>query len=112
MALIIVVGLMAANIYLLRQTGVGGEFLLPWKAARAFLFEQIEPYSSSVAGYVQGQVYGRPILIGEEPYIFDLPFHLLLLYFPLGLFRDPVIAGAIWLTLSQAGLMGFLALSI
>jgi hypothetical protein len=110
--LLLVIVLIAANLYMLRRVGVGGEFLLPWKAARAFMFEQTEPYSSSVAAYVQGQVYGRPILSGEEAFLLDIPFHLLLLFFPLGLFRDPAVAGSIWLALSQAAFLGFLSLSI
>lgn len=111
-AVFLVLGFVIANVFVLRQVGPGGEFLLPWKAVRAFLFERVEPYSSAVSGAVQEQVYGRTVLSSEDPYILDIPFHLLLLYFPLALFRDPLIAGALWLLLCEAALLSFILLSL
>ena len=95
-----------ANYATLRRAGVGGEFLLQWKAARSYLFDRIEPYSSSVSGFVQENVYGRVARQGEDPYILDLPFHLVLFSLPVGLFRDPALAGAMWFLILQLALFG------
>ncbi len=103
---------LVADVMILNRVGVGGEFLLPWKAARAFLFEHIEPYSSDVAAFVQRSVYGRPAHAGENLYVLDLPFYLLLLYIPLSLPRDPALPGAVWLFLSQAALLGLIWASL
>jgi hypothetical protein len=111
-AVLVLASLVIANLIVLGQVGVGGEFLLPWKAARAYLFEHIEPYSTTVSGFVQEQVYGRTARTAEDPYLLEVPFHLVLLYFPFGLFRDPKIAGAIWNLLCQAGFLGFIFLSL
>ena len=100
------------NLYATRGMGGGGEFLLPWKAARGFLFEKIEPYGGAVASYVQEQVYGRPAAPGEKLYVLSLPFHLLMLYFPVGILGDSVLARGIDLFLSEMGLLALTFLSL
>jgi len=111
-ALLIVSAFLVFNISVARVLGGGGDFLLPWKAARAFLFEQTEPYSGTVASFVQSQVYGRLAVAGQDRYILTLPFHLLLLYFPFGLFRDATIARGLWLFLSEAALLALTFFSL
>ena len=97
--------LIAANVSLAQTLGRGGEFLLPWKAARAFLFENTEPYGGAVANFVQQKVYGHSARLGDEPYFLDLPFYLLLPYFSFGWVQDASLARGLHLALSEIGLL-------
>jgi hypothetical protein len=104
-AILALATLIAANVSLAQKIGSGGEFLLPWKAARAFLFEHIDSYGGEVANYVQQQVYGHSARAGDEPYFLDMPFFLLLPYFSFGLFQDPSLARGLYLAVSEIGLL-------
>ncbi len=77
--LLIASALIVFNIYAARPLGGGGEFLLLWKATRAFLFEHADPYGGAVAGFVQKAVYGSAAVAGQNRYVLELPFYLLLL---------------------------------
>ena len=111
-AVILVAALLALDIYLAR-TLQGGEWLfLRWNSVRAFLFEKIEPYGSTIAQRVQSLVYGREAFLAEYPYALNDPFYILLLYTPLAFFSDFAIAHGIWILLSQAALVGIVVLSL
>lgn len=105
MAVVLLTGLLALNIYLARTLPGGEQFFLRWSGARAFLFEEVEPYSSTIAQRTQDLVYGRRALAGEYPYVLNDPFHIVLLYIPLALFRDFAVARGIWMALSQLALL-------
>jgi len=107
-AVLVLYGLAVGNYYLAGQLPDGGEFTLLRTGGRAFLFDRLEPYSAGVPEAVQEQVYGRPAESGEDVYILDIPFHLLILFFPLALFPDPVMARAFWMALSEIVLIVFL----
>ncbi|MDO8753127.1 MAG: hypothetical protein Q7J80_04465, partial [Anaerolineales bacterium] len=77
--MIVSAALVAVN---LTFTGGGGDFYVHWMAGRAFLFDKIDPYTSQIPLRVQELVYAGSAQAGDEPYILDTPFHLLLLYFP------------------------------
>ncbi len=110
--LVIILGLLAyANLSLARTLPGGGEFYLLYIGGRAFLFDRIEPYSAGVPSAVQERVYGRMAQPGEELYILDIPFHLMPFFFPLALFPDAQAARAVWMTLTEAAALAFLALS-
>lgn len=109
--LMVLYGLAVGNYYLAGQLPEGGEFTLLRTGGRAFLFDRLEPYSGSVPASVQEQVYNRPAQAGEDVYILDVPFHLLILFFPLALFPDAMIARAFWMALSEVALVGFIFLS-
>ncbi len=102
----------AANVLAAQRMGGGGEFLLPWKAVRAFLFEKTEPYGGTVANFVQRQVYGHSARFGEKPYFLDLPFYQLLPYFFFGLIQDASIARGLYLSLSEIGLLALAFFSL
>ncbi len=111
-AVILTATLLALDIYLAR-TLHGGEWLfLRWNGVRAFLFEKIEPYGSTIAQLVQALVYGREAFLAEYPYALNDPFYILLLYIPLAFFSDFAIAHGIWMLLSQAALIGIILLSL
>lgn len=107
-ALFMLVGLLALNIYLARTLPGGEQFFLRWSSARAFLVEQVEPYSSTIAERTQNIAYGRPAFSSEYPYILNDPFYIVLLYIPLALFSDFGIARGLWMLLSEAALIGLL----
>jgi len=101
-------GLGVGNYYLANSLVDGGEFYLLRAGGRSFLFDQIEPYSGSVPEHVQEKVYGSPAVSGEDQYILDIPFHLVIILFPLALFPDPLMARAFWMALSEIALAGFM----
>jgi len=111
-ALLIVAALLALDIYLAR-TLQGGEWLfLRWNGVRAFLFEHIEPYGSTIAQRVQLLVYGREAFLAEYPYALNDPFYIVLLYTPFIFFSDFTIAHAVWMLLSQVALIGIVLLAL
>ena len=103
--------LAVGNYYLANLLPDGGEFYLLRTGGRSFLFNQIEPYSGSVSARVQQQVYGRSAVQGEDLYTLDMPFHLLILFFPLALFPDALMARAFWMALSEIAWAGFIYFS-
>lgn len=105
MAVLLLAGLLALNIYLSRTLPGGEQFFLRWSGARAFLFEEVEPYSSTIAQRTQDLVYGRRALASEYPYVLNDPFPIVLLYIPLALFPDFAVARGIWMVLSQLALL-------
>ena len=105
LALLLLTGLLALNIYLAR-TLPGGELLFQrWTGARAFLIEQIEPYSTTVAERTQNVAYGRQAFSSEYPYVLNDPFYIVMLYIPLALFSDFTIARGLWMLLSETALV-------
>ncbi len=98
--------LLAVNIFLARILP-GGEWLsLRWNGARAFLFESVEPYSTTVAERVQQLVYGRNAFSSEYGYVLNDPFYIVLLYTPLALLADFSLARGIWMLFAEAALVG------
>lgn len=104
LGVILAAGMVALNWWLARRFGAGADFLPAWNGSRAFLFEQTDPYSRTVAERMQLEVYERAARAGEFPYALDIPFPLLMLFFPLALIPDPVWVRAVWMTLSELGL--------
>lgn len=108
--LIFAVLLLSAVFYGLTQLNLrfkgGGEFYVHWVAVRAFAFDNIEPYSGEVASRVQQLVYGDVLRSrGNEPYILDTPFHLLLAYFIFAPLSDPNLARAIFTAILELTLI-------
>lgn len=106
LALVLFVGLLVLNIYLARELPGGEQLFLRWSGARAFLFEQVEPYSTTIALRTQNIVLGREAFAREYPYVLNDPFHILMLYFPLAWIPDFVIARGIWMLLSETLVAG------
>lgn len=117
LGLILTMGLVAFNWWLAGQYGAGADFLPAWNGSRAFLFENTDPYSRTVAELTQKEVYGRAARAGEYPYMLDIPFPFHILFFPPLLIIDflsqyfPFVtvpdadwARAVWMTLSELGL--------
>ena len=103
-----ILALGAASYYFAGSLPDGGELYLLRTGGRAFLFDRIEPYSGVVPARVQEQVYDRSAQPGEDAYILDIPFHLMIIFFPLALIPDAFIARAFWMALSAIGLAVFI----
>ncbi len=108
LALLILVFLTVLNVYLARLLPGGEFFYLRWSGTRAFLVDQIEPYSSTIAERTQNMAYGRPAFSSEYPYVLNDPFYIVLLYTPLALFSDFTIARGLWMLFSEAALIGII----
>jgi len=107
LAALAILGLLfAVNVHVIRNVGGGGEFLVLWAGLRGIYFEQTDPYSGTVASEVQHLVYDRPARYGEQPYILDVPFHLLILLSPFALIPVPDLALAAFTVLLELALLG------
>jgi hypothetical protein len=105
--LLLILGLLLVlNIVLARILPGGEWFFLRWSGVRAFLIEQISPYSTEIAQRVQELAYGRRAFSSEYAFVLNDPFYIVLLYTPLALFRDFTIARGIWMLVSEAALVG------
>lgn len=100
------------NLTFANRFGGGGEFYMTWLGGRAFIFDRIEPYTAYIPAQVQDLVYDRAARAGEEPYILDIPFPILLIYFPFSLLPDPHTARAIFTLLCELALFAFAFLSL
>jgi len=112
--LMFLAALLALNVYLARTLRVpGGEwFFLRWSGVRAYLVEQVEPYSTPIAQRVQEMAYGRNAFSNEYSYVLNDPFYIVLLYTPLALISDFSLARGIWMLLSEASLIGAVLFAI
>ena len=108
LALILLACLLALNLYLARTLPGGEQFFQRWTGARAFLVEQIEPYSTTVAERTQDVAYGRQAFSSEYPYVLNDPFYIVMLYIPLALFSDFAIARGLWMLLSEVAIVAML----
>ena len=134
LGIVLAAGLVALNWWLAGQFGTGAEILPGWNGARAFLFEQVDPYSQTIAERTRIEIYGRAAREGEFPYALDVPFPLLIVYFfplfahrLLQLFLEllpfnlllPIPDSnwfpwvrAVWMSLSEAGLVALVLLAL
>ncbi len=99
-------GLAWANISLARHLPGGDDFLVPWLGAHNFLTEQANPYYADAAREAQTMIYGHPAREGEYPYRLDIPFHILLFFFPFGVISDFTLARGLWMLASVMALLG------
>jgi len=106
--LAVCVALVSANLTLKG----GGDFYVHWVGARAFLFDNVDPYSGEVPARVQQLVYGDSAKAGDEPYILDTPFQLLPFYYPFSFLSDPVFARAIFTLVLELALFTLAILSL
>ncbi len=104
--------LFAANVPIASRLPGGDSFRTAWQGARSFLTERANPYTPDAAKDIQRDVYGRLAREGEYPYRLDIPFYLLLFYFPFGLIKDFNIARALWLSFAEIVFFGVGFLSI
>jgi hypothetical protein len=112
LALVLLAGLTWANTVFVRTQPVDQDFLVPWLGARTFLQYGESPYSDPATQRAQVITYGRLANAGQDPLRLWLPFPIELLYFPIGLVPDYVLARAIWMTCLEIALVGLVFLSL
>jgi hypothetical protein len=101
-----------ANDSFVKSQPVEKDFLVPWLGARTFLQYGTSPYSAPAAQRAQVVTYGRLAAAGQDPLQLWLPFPVELLYFPIALIPDYVLARAIWMTLLEIALFGVVFLTL
>ena len=112
LVIIIILIISTALVYLNLGLNGGGDYYVHWVGARAFLFDKIDPYGGEVPARVQRLVYEDSAKAGDEPYILDTPFQILLLYFPFSLLSDPTLARAIFTLILELALFALAILSL
>jgi hypothetical protein len=133
--LLILLALLALNVYVAREVEGGEWLLMRWNAVRSFLGLQIdrnvgfkawrtmtpahasppgkavlqrpEPniYGGAIAQPIQQVVYGREAFADEYKYILSDPFPLVLLYTPLAFLSNFTIVRALWMLVAEAALL-------
>lgn len=120
--------LIGTDIQLSRGLSGGGGFFGPWEGARLFIFKHISPYSAEVQRQTQAIVNGESGQAGVKQPPLTIPFFLLLTYFPIAAFSDPLpqqgpfvifnafsdpaIARGMWMFVNEAALVGTAFLSL
>ena len=112
LVVIVFLAICAALVYANLTLKGGGDFYVHWVGARAFLFDNIDPFSGEVPARVQQLVYGRSAGAGDEPYILDTPFQLLLFYYPFSLLSDPQLARALYILVLELAMFALAILSL
>lgn len=102
---LLVVGLLVANLRFARSSPGGNDFLARWVAARAWVVDGLNPYDSQVSLRGQRLIYGRPADLskGEDLAQFAYPLQSMVFFAPLGLLPFTE-ARAVWMTLLELGL--------
>jgi hypothetical protein len=105
-------GLVWANIGTVQNQPVEKDFLVPWLGARTFIQYGDSPYSEPATQRAQILYYGRLAATGQDPLALWLPFPLELLYFPIALVNNYVLARALWITCLEIALVALAFLSL
>ena len=109
--LAIVVGLLLFGVltwsnYQYASTNPGGnDFLVHWVGTRTLITEGISPYSEETAIRIQTMAYGRPAQEGEHELRVAYPLYSILIFLPFALFKDYVLARALWMTVLEIALV-------
>jgi hypothetical protein len=112
LALAVSGGLVWANMQYIRAQPPEKDFLVPWLGMRTFLQYGDSPYSDPATQRAQILYYGRLAAPGQDPLILWMPFPVELLYFPIALVNDYVLARAIWTTSLEIALVALAFLSL
>ena len=109
--LVIVVGLLLFGVltwsnYQYASTNPGGnDFLVHWVGTRTLITEGISPYSEETALRIQTMAYGRPAQAGEHELRVAYPLYSVLMFLPFALFKDYILARALWMTVLEIALV-------
>jgi hypothetical protein len=112
LALAVLGGLVWANMQYIHAQPAEKDFLVPWLGMRTFLQYGDSPYSDPATQRAQILYYGRLAAAGQDPLALWLPFPVELLYFPIALVNDYVLARAIWTTFLEIALVALAFLSL
>jgi len=105
-------GLFWANLNFVQHVPGGADFIVPWKAMRNLMMDEVSPYGETTGRQIQNLIYQRSVQPGQYPYHVNVPLHLLILYFPLSWLGDLAVARAIWMVLLEISLFGVVLFSL
>jgi hypothetical protein len=113
-ALAILGGLVWANTFYARTQPGGKDFLVPWLAAQTFLQYGDSPYAEPTTQRIQLNYYNRLAFATEDPLRLNIPFPVVLFYFPFALVTDFSLARGLWMTCLEFALviLAFLSLQL
>ena len=94
-----------ANYQYVSENPGGNDFLVHWVGTRSLLEEGISPYSDETAVRIQTLAYGRPALPGEHELRVAYPLYSILVFFPFALFKNYLLARALWMTTLEIALV-------
>lgn len=105
LGLVLLLGLLALNLYLARVLPGGEQLFVRWSGAQTFLSGSVDPYGATIAERTQNVAYGRGASSNEYPYYLNDPFYIVLLYVPLAWIPDFAVARGVWMLLSEVILL-------
>ena len=79
--------------------------------AHFFLIRSIHTAAKSLRVFSR-LVYGHAARAGDEPYILDTPFQILVFYYPFSLLSDPQLARALYTLILELALFALAILSL
>jgi hypothetical protein len=110
--IILLPGMLWANVQIASLDPRDDAFITYWAGTRAFLIDGASPYSDTVTLAVQELVYGQPASAGQHPIRVTYPFYSSLLFLPLAVVGDYVLARAIWMLFLELALVGIALTSL
>ncbi len=112
LAVDLVGGLVWANLNFTQRFSGGQDFIGVWKGAQNFLMQGVTPYGELTTLNVETLVYGHEAHAGQAPMRVNEPFHIVLLFIPLGAVQDLTLARAIWMVLLEIALAGLVWVAV
>lgn len=112
LGLLVLTGLTWANFLYASQDRGPNEFFPAWAAARAFLFQGINPYDPAAVTASAPALSGGLLPDEAGELALHYPLHTLLIIAPFALVDDLFLARALWMTLLEAALLGITAASL
>jgi hypothetical protein len=94
-----------SNYQYVKDNPGGNDFLVHWVGTRTLLTEGISPYGDETAERIQTLAYGRPALPGEHELRVAYPLYSIVVFFPFAMFKNYLLARALWMTTLEIGLV-------
>ncbi len=90
----------------------GEDFLMRWDNAREFVRNGVSPYSDQAAESAEVLIYGHTAQTDAERMVASYPLYALIVYLPMTLVEDPIVARAIWMAVLEVAVLAAAILSV
>ncbi len=110
--LAILFGLTWANYQYAKVNTPGNQFAINWLGTRLFLTEGKNPYSNATSIQIEKIEFGKPTQNQEERLFYQNPLYAIILFAPVALISDVVIAKSIWMTAMELALIALALIAI
>ncbi|HML39999.1 MAG TPA: glycosyltransferase family 87 protein [Bellilinea sp.] len=90
----------------------GEDFLMRWDNAREFVRNGVSPYSDQAAESAEVLIYGHTAQTDAERMVASYPLYALVVYLPMTLVEDPIVARAIWMAVLEVAVLAAAILSV